>query len=216
MINEFDGTSLTNLDDFLTFMTRNEFQSGKPVLSEYTSTGLFNPSSIFLPTVRELNQLISEAFNDDNLPEYLKRVKNLPRSNPFSDTDEIEFSEVDKSSARTVDTTGSFMRAGVAAAAAGVVVLAAGLAIMRSRMQGGDIDEDQTISPMKKMPGDATVAGETCNMSVETSSVAHSWKTPMGFRNGTVEEEGEFEDEPLDSDDEGSSLNSRQATVHMT
>ncbi|KAG7358566.1 hypothetical protein IV203_015155 [Nitzschia inconspicua] len=215
MVTEFEATSLTNLDDFLTFMTRNEFESGQPALAEYTSTGLFNPSSIFLPTVRELNQLISEAFNSNNLPEYLKRVQSLPRSNPFSDTDEIVFSEVSSSTTSSTDTTGSFMRAGVAAAAAGVVVLAAGLAIMRSRVQG-DVEEDQTFSPAKKMSGDATIAGETCNMSVDTSSVAHSWKTPMGFQNNTQEDESEFEDEPLNSDDEDSSMTSRQATMRMT
>lgn len=215
MINEFDGTSLTNLDDFLTFMIRNEFESGQPAIAEYESTGLFNPSSIFLPTTRELNQLISEAFNDSNMPEYLQRVQNLPRSNPFSDTDEITFSEVD-SSTSSQDTTGSFVRAGVAAGAAGLVVLVAGLAIMGTRPRRGEAEEDQTISSVKKMSGDATVAGETCNMSVDGSSVAQSWKTPMGFQNHTTEEEGEFEDEPLDSDDEDSSMNSRQATMQMT
>jgi hypothetical protein len=218
MINEFEGTSLTNLDDFLTIMIRNEFEAGEPVLSEYESTGLFNPSSIFLPTVRELNQLISEAFNDDNLSEYLQRVRNLPRSNPFSDTDEIEFSEVDgSSSTRSQDTAGSFVRAGVAAASAGVVVLAVGLAILRSQSRGGKADDDQTITPLKKLSGDNTVAGETCNMSMDGSSVAQSWKTPTGFSSNTTgQEENEFEDEPLDSDDEDSSIKSRQDTIRTT
>jgi hypothetical protein len=213
MINEFESTSLTNLDDFLTFMVKNEFEAGEPVTAEYESTGLFNPSSIFLPTVRELNQLISEAFNDDNLPEYLQRVRNLPRSNPFSDTDEIEFSEIDgTSTARSQDTAGSFVRAGVAAAAAGVVVLAAGLAILRSQSRGDQTAEDP-ISPLKKLSGDSTVAEETCNMSMDGSSMARSWKTPTGFnRNSTGQEECEFEDEPLDSDDDDSSMPSRQAT----
>jgi hypothetical protein len=218
MINEFEGTSLTNLDDFLTIMVRNEFEAGEPVLAEYESTGLFNPSSIFLPTMRELNQLISEAFNDDNLPQYLQRVRDLPRSNPFSDTDEIEFSEVDgSSSARSKDTAGSFVRAGVAAAAAGVVVLAAGLVIMRSQSRGGEASEGDTIAPLKKLSGDSTVAGDTCNMSMDGSSVAQSWKTPTGFsKNRTVQEESEFEDEPLDSDDEDSSIKSRQEAIRTT
>jgi hypothetical protein len=220
MINEFEGTSLTNLDDFLTFMVRNEFEAGEPVLTEYESTGLFNPSSIFLPTIRELNQLISEAFNNENLPEYLQRVRNLPRSNPFSDTDEIEFSEVDgSSSSRSQDTSGSFVRAGVAAAAAGVVVLAAGLAMMRSYSRGGEVDGDDTISPLtaKKLRGDSTVAEETCGMSLDGSSVAQSWKTPTGFHNNTTgQEESEFEDEPLDSDDEDSTMKSRQGTIRTT
>jgi hypothetical protein len=92
MINEFEGTALTNLDDFLTIMISREFEAGEPVLAVYECTGLFNPNSIFLPTVEELNQNISKAFNNENLPEYLQTVRNLPRSNPFSDTDEIEIS----------------------------------------------------------------------------------------------------------------------------
>jgi hypothetical protein len=96
MVAEFSQTSLTNLDDFVTFMTRNEFEGGQPVISEYRSTGLFNPSSIFLPTVRELNQLVSEAFNSENMPEYLKRVRSLPSSNPLSSTETITFQQLDE------------------------------------------------------------------------------------------------------------------------
>lgn len=203
MVAEFSQTSLTNLDDFVTFMTRNEFQDGEPVIAQYRSTGLFNPSSIFLPTVRELNQLISEAYNRDNMPEYLSRVRSLPSSNPLSRTESIAFEQLDEDAAvGSGDSTSSIVRAAVAAGAAGVVVLAAGLAIMRSRSSGGvaELDEDATISPHKEVSGDATVADETCNMSTDGSSyAAQSWKTPVGFRN-TTEEDDEFHDEPLDSD----------------
>jgi hypothetical protein len=204
MVAEFSQTSLTNLDDFVTFMTRNEFEDGQPVIAEYRSTGLFNPSSIFLPTVRELNQLISEAFNRENMPEYLKRVRSLPSSNPLSSTETITFEQLDESSTvGSGDSTSSIVRAGVAAGAAGIVVLAAGLAIMRSRSRGGgELDEDATISPHKEASGDSTVADETCNMSTDGSSyAAQSWKTPAGFRN-TTDEDDEFHDEPLDSDDD--------------
>jgi hypothetical protein len=206
MIAEFEQTSLTNLDDFVTFMTRNEYQSGEPSLAQYRSTGLFNPSSIFLPTVRELNQLITEAFNNDNLPEYLKRVQSLPSSNPFSDTESITFEQLEEADDETTtqsESSGSFMRAGIASAAAGIVVLAAGLAVMRSRTQNEVEGDDQTFSPQKDCSGDSTVAGETCNMSVDDSTVAQSWKSPAGMKNET-EDEGEFQDEPLDSDDDDS------------
>eukprot|EP00539_Tryblionella_compressa_P018504 CAMPEP_0178875778 /NCGR_PEP_ID=MMETSP0747-20121128/9930_1 /TAXON_ID=913974 /ORGANISM="Nitzschia punctata, Strain CCMP561" /LENGTH=167 /DNA_ID=CAMNT_0020543265 /DNA_START=375 /DNA_END=875 /DNA_ORIENTATION=- len=89
MIEEFSQTSLTNLDDFVTFMTRNEFLSNLPVVAQYRSTGLFNPSSIFYPTQRELDQLISEAFNSQNMPAYLGRVQGLPSNNPLSSTNSI-------------------------------------------------------------------------------------------------------------------------------
>jgi hypothetical protein len=86
MFAEFEQTSLTNLDDFLTFMIRNQFLSGQPVQADYRCTGLFNPSSIFLPTVRELNSLIDAAFNDENLEGYVSRIQGLPSGNIFSTT----------------------------------------------------------------------------------------------------------------------------------
>uniref|UniRef100_A0A7S2UIU3 Subtilisin n=1 Tax=Attheya septentrionalis TaxID=420275 RepID=A0A7S2UIU3_9STRA len=90
MVDEFSGTSLTNLDDFLTFMIRNSFTFGEPVVqADYRSTGLFNPSSIFLPTVRELDGLITTAFTGDNLDEYIRRVQLLPSANIFSTTSAI-------------------------------------------------------------------------------------------------------------------------------
>jgi hypothetical protein len=222
MFNEFEGTQ-TNLTSFPTNMISNEFEAGEPVLAVYGCSGFFSPSSQVLPTVRELNQLIAEAFNNENLPGYLQRVRNLPRSNPFSDTDEIEYSEVDgsssgnlarsipfsdrdeieflevnvprsipfsdsdeiafsdvdgSSSAKSQDSVGSFVRAGVTAAILGVVVLVVGLTMMRSQSRGCKAADDQTIAPLKKLSGN-TVAGETCNMSMDGSSVAQSWKTPI-------------------------------------
>ena len=49
MRTEFDRTSLTNLEDFLTVAIGNEFVAGQPVRVDYRSTGLFNRDSIFLP-----------------------------------------------------------------------------------------------------------------------------------------------------------------------
>jgi uncharacterized protein YcsI (UPF0317 family) len=87
MVDEFSQTSLTSLDDFLTFMISNSFTLvGSPLQADYRSTGLFNPSSIFLPTVRELNELITTAFTGENLVVYLGTVQSLPRANVFSST----------------------------------------------------------------------------------------------------------------------------------
>lgn len=199
MVAEFSQTSLTNLDDFVTFMTRNEFEQGEPAIAQYRSTGLFNPSSIFLPTVRELNMLVEEAFTDENLATYLEQVQALPSANPFSATESIIYQQLNDSGSSSPESTSSNVRAAVAAAAAGIVVLVAGLAVMRSR--GNTVDgEEESFSPQKDVSGDSTVAGETCNMSLDGSSLAQ-WKPPTGFKNETQEED-EFEDEPLDSDDE--------------
>jgi len=147
--------------------------------------------------------------------DYLALVKSLPASNPFRSTEQIILSLVDEASteveASAAETSSSSdgksksegssskARAGVAAAAAGIVVLAASLAMLRSRRVGHG-DEDQSLSPQKLCSEDSTIAGETCNMSMDDSS-SHStnWRTMKTFNETN---EHEFEDEPLDSDNE--------------
>jgi hypothetical protein len=214
MRQEFDRTSLTNLNAFVTCLGRNEFESGNRIRVGYRSYGFFDNDSIFLPTVRELDQLVRDAFEGDNREEYIRVLRrDLPDDNPFGDTEDIEFNEAQEgwnddrwdntnegeNSSQSSSTGGSFVRAGVAAGAAGVVVLAAGLAIMRSRSRHDGFDaEDDTFPPHKNLSEEVTVAGETCNMSVDGSTMAQSWKSPRGFQTSTSEDEGEFQDEPLD------------------
>jgi len=204
MIEEFSQTSLTNLDDFLTFMIRNSFTFGQPAQADYRSTGLFNPSSIFLPTVRELDELITTAFSDDNLVVYLALVRALPSANVFSGTTTISkgLPEVPiprSSSVKAGDST--MFTAGLASTAAGIVVLAAGLVLLRRQQ---DADEDEFGESTGKNKGDATVAGETCNMSLDGSSAAASWRNSTKYADDGDDDdldEDEFEDEPLDDDD---------------
>mmetsp|Transcript_31811 Transcript_31811/g.36529 ORF Transcript_31811/g.36529 Transcript_31811/m.36529 type:complete len:443 (+) Transcript_31811:252-1580(+) len=208
----FEKTALTDLDNFLTIMVREAFIEGEPVLVTYESNGLFNPDSIFIPVTREIDNLIQDVIGSED---YLALVKSLPASNPFRSTEQIILSLVDEASteveASAAETSSSSdgksksegssskARAGVAAAAAGIVVLAASLTMLRSRRVGHG-DEDQSLSPQKLCSEDSTIAGETCNMSMDDSS-SHStnWRTMKTFNETN---EHEFEDEPLDSDNE--------------
>jgi hypothetical protein len=217
MVDEFSQTSLTNLDDFLTFMIRNSFTFGEPVQADYRSTGLFNPSSIFLPTVRELDELITTAFTDDNLAEYLALVRALPSGNVFSRTTSISKGlpevPIPRNSGSSVKADGSAtFTAGVAAAAAGIVVLTAGLFLLRRK----EDPEDGEFGEASCKKGDITVAGETCNMSLDGSSAA-PWRSNATkyADNGDDDEldESEFEDEPLDDDEVSSMRHSSINTV---
>ena len=224
MMTVFAQTSLTNLDDFLTSMVEDVFVEGEePVIVQFRSTGLFNPSSIFLPTVRELNDLIQNAIENEA---YLKMVMSVPNCNPFKKTENIAYTKITltpvdekttttESSSENIVTSGesssSFVRAGVAAATAGVVVLAAGLAMLKSRRPGlidddDDDDDVQSFSPRKSSSEDystSTIAGETCNMSMDDASDHFShWRTMKTYNNNNGTEGEEFDDEPLDSDDE--------------
>lgn len=201
MMEFFDKTALTDLDNFLTIMVRDIFVEGEPVLAEYQSNGLFNPDSIFIPVTRELDNLIEDAITQD---EYLEMVNALPRSNPFRGTEKITFNvgdaqttDGDSTDGNSGESSSSFVRAGVAAAAAGIVVLAAGLAMLKSRRPSVDDENDdmQSFSP-KSASEDVTFAGETSNTTEEDASghFAH-WRTAKSYNDGT--EGGEFQDEPL-------------------
>ena len=150
MMEFFDKTALTDLDNFLTIMVRDIFVEGEPVLAEYQSNGLFNPDSIFIPVTRELDNLIEDAITQD---EYLEMVNALPRSNPFRGTEKITFNvgdgqttDGDSTDGNSGESSSSFVRAGVAAAAAGIVVLAAGLAMLKSRRPSVDDENDDMQS----------------------------------------------------------------------
>lgn len=205
MNDEFAQTSLTNLDDFLTFMIRNQFVSGQPVQADYRCTGLFNPSSIFLPTVRELNSLIDEAFTDDKLVEYISRIQGLPSGNVFSTTTSVmkglPSTPVPRIASSDSSESASSMKMGLAAAAASIVVLAAGAAMMKR--QGSDDNSSLDDPYGDNLKGDsATLAGETCNTSIDGSA---AWRNSSPYARSHDLDESEFEDEPLDSDDDGES-----------
>lgn len=82
---EFEKTSLTILDDFLTVKIGDFFEVGQPVQIVYSSTALFDFfESILFPAKPELDRLIAGAFLGENLAEYLSRIQNLPSGNIFS------------------------------------------------------------------------------------------------------------------------------------
>lgn len=203
MAEEFDQTQLTNLDGFLTVLER-DIEGAFVPRGIYRSTGMFNPSSIFLPTVRELNELIDDAFKGDNLDEYLRRVRSLPNGNAFRNTVAIQkgLAPTPKEGENTKASGGSFVMGGAAAAAAGFVVLVAGVAILK-RKQEEELEDPYEKSFGKNLKGDATVAGETCNISLDGSS----WRKESPYADN--DEEDEFDDEPLDNDEDSESRSGR-------
>ncbi len=200
MIEEFAQTSLTNLDDFVTFMIRNAFDFGEPIQTDYRCTGLFNPSSIFLPTIRELNSLINDAFTDDSLDEYISRIQGLPSGNIFRATVGIMKGLPDVPVPRVVPSesaqgSGTF-KMGLAAAASGIVILAAGAALLKRQRS----DEGLQDPYSDNLKGDSsTLAGETYTTSLDSTA---GWRKSSPYVTSAELDESEFEDEPLDSDDE--------------
>lgn len=202
MIAEYSQTSLTLLDDFLTFMIGNFTSPGEPIQIDYESTGLFDPSSIFLPTVRELDGLIDTAFMGENLDEYLRLVRELPSDNIFSSTIEVSKESASPSSFFSSESAGGgsgFVKVGVASAAAGIVVLAAGLVLLKKRRED-ELDDEYNKTIGRNLKAESTI-GETFNSSLDSSS---SWRRESPYETEIIETEiiEVLEDESLESDDE--------------
>jgi hypothetical protein len=206
MFSELAGTSLTTLDDFLTTV----ITASEIIVVDYRSIGLFNPSSIFLPTVRELDSLITRAFTGDNLIAYLALVQALPSQNIFSSTSDIILirNGADTKAAAGSATgggTSSSTMAGIAAAAAGLFVLAAFLILLKRR-KTEDEEYDETYD--EKGNGDmAVVTGETFDMSVDSRSPSEMFM-PWWWRDGNLHD-SELEEEQ----DEGEVFERPSSTV---
>jgi len=200
MMSFFDKTSLTDLDNFLTIMTRENYLGGEPFMAIYQSEGRFDPDSIFIPVDRELDNLIQDAIAQE---EYLEALKDLPRSNPLRGTTSIKLTEPGSSTAGDESTgssseTSSIVQAGVGAAAAGIVVLAAGLALLKTRRPSPDDENEDALSFVPEVsPAEegTTHVGDIGTMSADDASFAH-WRTAKSYNDGI--DAGEFQDEPLD------------------
>jgi hypothetical protein len=202
MVTEFSQTSLTNLDDFLTVAVRNSFSSGNPIQVEFRSTGLFNPSSIFLPTVRELDGLITQAFTGENLLSYLSMIQQLPSANQFAATRNVELTTPIASPRSKVHENAKAdpTTAAIGAAAAGIVVLAAGLLFLRGRKNRDDITCDESLDG--KIRSD-----ETCATRSLCASEEKSWRRDsrsLKLQPGSSEDEqdkinDEYTDDKTDS-----------------
>lgn len=187
----FKKTALTDIDDFMTVMVRDVFVKGEPVIAEYQSNGIFDADSIFVPVTKEMDNLIGDAISRDA---YLDALSKLPKTNPFRDATVIAFTETDGTETTlgggegsSTGTGSSFVTGGVAAAAAGVLVLAASLAILKRGNRSFDDEDIQSLTPRKLQSEDLTTAAD----SFGDASFSH-WKASRSYS-----DVGEFQDEPL-------------------
>ncbi|CAJ1939668.1 unnamed protein product [Cylindrotheca closterium] len=182
---KYGQTSIIELDDFLTFLTRSDATT-RPAMAVYRSVARFNPRSIFYPPRSEIESEIELAFTEPaSQLAYLKKLSDdLPTGNPFKTVASIRYGEPADSDSVAASSVSGFATAGIAAAAAGVVVLVAGLALLSRNRNGGDEDASVESFPPKayKKSSAGSVAGETC--------AGTTWRS-------TVNEE-ELQDEPLD------------------
>jgi hypothetical protein len=82
----FAAANLTNLENFFTVFVRGNFFFNEPIQVDYESTAYFSINgSAAIPTMNDLDILLRQAFEGDNLDDYLGELKTLT-SNVFSST----------------------------------------------------------------------------------------------------------------------------------
>jgi hypothetical protein len=190
MEDKYAQTSIIILDDFLTFLTRSDSVS-RPTMGVFRSVARFNPRSIFYPPRSEIEDQIEIAFSDPaSQMTYLQRLKEeLPAENVFSTVIAITYGEPTDSMASGRSASG-FATAGIAAAAAGIVVLAVGVVLF-----GRQRREDDDANLVEKLNGDKLKGNATATVTSESSETCASttWRPSAADLN-----EDELEDEPLD------------------
>lgn len=184
---KYAQTSIIILDDFLTFLTRSD-ASVRPTLGVFRSVARFNPRSIFYPPRSEIESEIKLAFTEPaSQLKYLKMLSDkLPNDNPFKGVASITYGE--PNTVTTSTRVSSFATASIAAAAAGVVILVAGIALLGKKRGSDGDDESGESFPHAKKKSTGSVAGETCAGTTWRSSAVE------------IVNVEDLQDEPLDDD----------------
>lgn len=167
----FAATNLTNLENFFTVFVRGNFYFNEPIQVDYESTAYFSINgSAAIPTMEDLDILLRQAFEGDNLDEYLGELSTLT-SNVFSSTSnaqvvnstskglsEVEQQQKQNAIAGSSQSDGS-TTSGVATPlgiSAGVLAVCSLLVLFAKRRRGRAIEPTITRSWASRPPASCT------------------------------------------------------------
>jgi hypothetical protein len=188
MLDFFEVQSQATLVAFRTERIDGTWVAGQPTIVDYKSIAYFDPVFDALPTQDTLDQVLANAFAEENTKLYLDRLATLPESNVFRTTTFVEQGAPTARMSGRSTSSKSANGAAIAAGAVGAVLLAAGLLIYKRR-QSEDDNYSYSGKPLDKnrnLHGDMTVAGET--YAGETYDGSVSWGG--GSRLSRDEEQG--------------------------
>jgi hypothetical protein len=156
----FESSSLAQYEGSTTVEDETIVRFGQPIQTRYFTDLVFSGSSQ-IPSNGELNGLLSSAFRGDNLAAYLAEIQGLPRSNIFSASTSVEFSDlvgVASSESDSDDSSSGVPKVGIASAVGAGAFFVAVVGLMLYRRRDQEYEEAE-----KYLDGDGhmTVAGET-------------------------------------------------------
>jgi len=92
----YENSELTTVTKTMTLFTNTAFDFGEPIPIEYESSVVFDTfSSILIPDVDDLDEILMSSFQGDNLDGYIGLLQALPPSNMFSTTKFVNLIEMD-------------------------------------------------------------------------------------------------------------------------
>lgn len=179
---EFAEDDFTLFDQFLTDIDDYSATTNMPVYVTYDSVVRFDQLSLIKPMPEQLGSAVEEAFTGLRMIQYENWLKEmLPSDNVFVGS-KVQYYQggIPSASRRLIGVTG------IAAAAAAVTLLVAGVALYKSKgsAQGSESDK------LTKAPGDMTVAGETFGGETYDGTVSVSAVSVDYARRSNDEEEG--------------------------
>mmetsp|Transcript_17696 Transcript_17696/g.40825 ORF Transcript_17696/g.40825 Transcript_17696/m.40825 type:complete len:467 (+) Transcript_17696:32-1432(+) len=89
----YEQSELTNLSEIMTIFTKTAFESEEPTI-EYESKAILEPSTVIVPEMVDLDNILVSAFEGENLVGYIGLIQSLPPSNMFSSVEQIKLIEM--------------------------------------------------------------------------------------------------------------------------
>ena len=151
-IDEFDSDDYTIYSQFINDIEEFTTSGNVQVVVSYDSIVRFGQLSLIKPMPKQLGSAIEEAFTGLEMIQYEDWLKKmLPNENIFNGS-KVQYYKGDG-----VPDTSRIGVAGIAASAAAITLLVAGVVLYKSKSNDTESDFDK----LDKSPGDMTVAGET-------------------------------------------------------
>jgi hypothetical protein len=165
-LNGFCRQRVEGLKELDTTLTDTEYAQAKPFRMDYTARAFFEASADFIPSVGEMDLLLTLAFSGDNLRTYIGLLQQLPDVNIFSTTSDVSDSKstgdqglegVDPKSTSTSQGENGSSKVAIGASLGAGTFIAVLLGILVCRRRESYEEMEKAVIE----DGHRTVAGET-------------------------------------------------------